>query len=130
MEKPRVKKCPYCSSKVRWCENKEIYGRNYGKSYMIWLCDNCKAYIGCHHNTKSPLGTLANKELREERKKTHAMFDIIWKEGTMTRKDAYKILNKHFGEVVHIGWTDIEWCKKIQNFLKPNPSLEDKHSLN
>lgn len=53
--------CPYCKRPAKWVENKEIYGKNYGKSYMMWLCKPCDAYVGCHNNTKEPLGTLANK---------------------------------------------------------------------
>lgn len=56
--------CPYCKKEALWCENKEIYGKNYGKSYMCWLCKECDAYVGCHNNTKKPLGTMANKTTR------------------------------------------------------------------
>lgn len=106
-------KCPYCSKEAKWCENKEVYGKNYGKSYMIWLCKECDAYVGCHHNTRKPLGTMANRETREWRKKAHAVFDPLWKEGHMTRVKAYKKLNGLFCKEMHIGESDIETCKKI-----------------
>ena len=106
-------KCPYCKKEAAWVENKEIYGRNYGKSYMTYLCKDCDAYVGCHNNTRVPFGAMANKELREWRKKTHAVVDPLWKSGRMTRKEVYKRLQEVFGEVIHIGDTDIQTCKDI-----------------
>lgn len=105
--------CPYCNQEAEWVENKEIYGRNYGKSYMCYLCKPCNAYVGCHQNTKKALGIMANKELREWRKKAHANIDPVWRSGKMKRKDVYGFLNKVFGFEVHVGESDIEMCKKL-----------------
>lgn len=106
-------KCPYCKMEAIWCENKEIYGRNYGKSYMCYLCKKCDAYVGCHNNSKKPLGTMANKELREWRKKTHTTIDPIWRDGVISRGKLYRMMSDHFGFDVHIGESDVEICKKI-----------------
>lgn len=122
--------CPYCNQEAIWTENKAIYGKNYGSSYMCYLCKPCNAYVGCHKNTRKPLGTMANAETREWRKKAHAAFDPTWKydtnvySGTSTQKcqgksqnirrsKAYDNLSKHFGREIHIGESDIETCKKI-----------------
>lgn len=105
--------CPFCLNPAKWVENKEVYGRNYGKSIMMWLCKPCDAYVGCHNNTKKPLGTMANKETRKWRKKAHATFDPLWKSGKTTREKAYKFLKIQFGREVHIGESDIETCKRI-----------------
>ncbi len=107
--------CQYCGNDAVWCENKEIYGRNWGKSYMCWLCKPCNAYVGCHNNTREPLGTLANKELREWRKKAHAKIDPLWKSGAVSRKSVYIALRNKFGKggEIHIGHADIELCKRI-----------------
>jgi hypothetical protein len=110
--------CPYCKNPAQWVENKEIYGKNYGKSYMMWLCKPCDAYVGCHNNTKEPLGTIANKETREARKRAHEAFDPMWKTGFMLRKEAYEILNNHFGFEVHIGESDISMCEQIIEFIE------------
>lgn len=121
--------CPYCRQAAIWCENKEIYGQNYGESYMCWLCKGCDAYVGCHCNTSKPLGTMANKELREWRVKAHAAFDPVWK---CSKNNKYKILNdrkrrfkayrrlaKELGVIrVHIGESGIEECKKIIEICK------------
>lgn len=111
-------KCPYCKTEAVWCENKVVYGRNYGKSYMIWLCPKCGAYTGCHQNTKQPLGTMANKELRELRVKCHELFDKIWKSGETTRKNAYKLLEEKTG-IKHIAWANEKECELIIKLLTP-----------
>jgi hypothetical protein len=105
--------CPYCGKAAEWRENSCVYGRNYGDSYMIWICFNCDAYCGCHQNTQTPLGTMANGELREWRQKAHKAIDPIWKNGEMTRPQVYTALQKHFGREIHVGESDIETCKLI-----------------
>lgn len=109
-------KCPFCNNNAEWVENKEIYGTNYGKSYMCYLCRSCDAYVGCHQNTKKPLGTMANKELREWRKKAHANIDPQWKDFGRSRGSVYAELKELFGKEVHIGESDIETCKKIVGY--------------
>lgn len=110
-------KCPYCGKEAEWCENKKIYGRNYGRSYMCYYCQDCNAYVGCHNNTKNPLGTMANKELREWRMKAHSLIDPLWKTGEMKRHEVYQMLADRFGKQIHIGEADVENCKDIINFL-------------
>lgn len=109
--------CPFCNNEAEWVENKAIYGKNYGNSYMMYLCRPCDARVGCHNNTRNPLGTMANAELREWRKKAHAKFDPMWKLGNMSRGKAYGILNKEFGHEIHIGESDIETCKRIISLI-------------
>ena len=106
-------KCPYCSKKAKWCENSEIYGKNYGKSYMCYYCEPCDAYVGCHNNTKKPLGTMANQELRVMRIHAHKLIDKAWRQGDKTRKEVYKKLEEKYGKEIHIGEGNKEMCLKI-----------------
>ena len=106
-------KCPYCGNDAEWVENKEIYGKNYGKSYTMWLCRPCDARVGCHHNTRTPLGTMANKELREARMAAHAAIDPLWKSKKYKRHTVYKRLADAFGEPVHVGDSDETRCAEI-----------------
>jgi hypothetical protein len=108
-------KCPYCGKKAKWTSNEVVYGRRCGKSWMCYYCQDCDAYVGCHNNTDKPLGTMANKELREWRVKAHEIFDRYWKDKEMDRKWAYGQLRDLFGKEIHIGSSDIETCKKIIN---------------
>lgn len=112
--------CPFCNKEAKWCENKEVYGRNYGKSYMCYWCKDCDAYVGCHNNTREALGTMANKELRGWRHQAHLAFDPLWQKWGLTRNEAYGILDTYFKREVHIGEADIETCKKIINYIKLN----------
>ena len=105
--------CPYCKNEAKWCENKEIYGKNYGNSFMCYYCKPCNAYVGCHQNTKKPLGTITNAEGREWRKKVHAKIDPLWKSGQIKRKDLYARISKKIGKTYHTGETTIEDCKNI-----------------
>lgn len=114
-------KCPYCGIKAEWCENKVIYGKNYGKSYMCYYCKDCDSYVGCHNNSRNPLGTMANKELRIWRIKAHAVIDPIWKANGHNRRLLYQKLNVLFGKEFHIGDSTIQDCKCIienQELLK------------
>ena len=132
MKKPKI--CPYCNQEAIWCENKEIYGKNYGNSYMCWLCKPCGAYVGCHQNSKRALGTLANKELREWRKKVHARIDPMWRDGSIKRKEMYKTLSRLTNKEFHVGEADIEMCKKVLELFPEKvkwerPTLESIQSL-
>jgi hypothetical protein len=107
--------CNYCGRETKWVENKEIYGKNYGNSYMVWWCKPCDAFVGCHNNTRTPKGSLANRELREWRKKAHAHIDPIWQSGILARGQVYFRLKKALGgdKEIHVGNSDIDLCKKI-----------------
>lgn len=122
-EEKLVMECPYCGKEAPWVENKEKYGRNFGKSYMCYYCKACDAYVGCHNNTRQALGTMANKELREWRMKTHAVIDPLWKEKGWSRKGVYTYLRKVFGRNIHIGESDIETCKEIISKFTPHTGL-------
>jgi len=128
-------KCQYCNKEAEWVENKEVYGKNYGKSYMIWLCHPCDAYVGCHENSQKPKGTLANAELRKWRIKAHEAFDPIWRKSKggkykkfnnqKRRIKAYGWLARELKSVAfHIGESDIEACKKIIEFCLKRRSLK------
>lgn len=123
-------KCPYCGKEAIWCENKEIYGKNFGRSFMCYYCKPCNAYVGCHNNSRKPLGTMANKELRQWRMQTHRAIDRFWTSNICTRDKFYKILAKVFGKEIHIGESDIEMCQKIIKATGDEiPALLNKQSF-
>lgn len=86
---------------------------------MAWICSGypeCDAYVGCHNMTNKPLGTLANAELREARNKAHSAFNKIWRNGLITRKSAYKVLQRVMlmtESEAHIAKMSIEQCRKV-----------------
>jgi hypothetical protein len=108
--------CPYCNKPAKLVDSSIVYG---GKSYgMIWLCQPCDAYVGVHKNSKdhAPLGRLANAELRWWKREAHAAFDPLWKEGTMSRGDAYRWMQRVLvmsQYEAHIGKFDISECRAL-----------------
>lgn len=110
--------CPYCGEQAEWVDNKEVYGVSFGRSHMIYLCRKCGAYVGCHNNTRTPLGTMANSELRDWRVGAHNAIDPLWRKGYLTRREVYSILADHFGREIHIAESDIEMCQQIIKFVE------------
>jgi len=105
--------CPYCNKKAELVDSSVVYGRSYG---MIYLCKCVPswAYVGCHKGSSKPLGRLADKQLREYKKKVHAAFDPIWKSGDMRRPEAYEWLAKEMNipkKECHVGMFDVERCQ-------------------
>ncbi len=111
--------CPYCGSPTEYVDSSVVYTKSYG---MIYLCSPCKAFVGVHKGTDKALGRLANEELREWKKKAHAVFDPIWEEAMNrgaskfeARNNTYQWLSEAMGKKyqVHIGQSDVEECKQI-----------------
>ena len=120
--------CPYCGNKAEYVDSAEIYGKSYG---MVYLCRPCDAYVGVHDGTDTPLGRLANRDLRRWRNRAHAAFDPLWKQGPYRRRrnDAYAWLAGKMGltkEETHIAMFDVEQCKQviqIMDYERRNPNV-------
>lgn len=115
--------CPYCGNEAELVTGKEIYPyRTDLHSKQFWLCKSCDAYVGCHGYTSRPLGTMANKELRMLRKKTHDTFDPLWKgKSKRQRREMYKELAKKLGIEVtdcHIGRFGKSTCMKVVGMIE------------
>ena len=105
--------CPSCNKPAEWKDNAEVYGRRYGKSYMCYHCRDCDTMVGCHNNTKVPLGTMVGKELRQLRRAVHAKIDPLWRSGKMKRGHVYSRISKALGYTYHTGEADEETCRKV-----------------
>lgn len=112
--------CPYCAGEAKLVKGDSIYkGIDLdsilaGNSY--WHCEGCDAYVGCHDGTDTPLGSLANHELRVMRNDAHRAFDRLWRSGGMTRNRAYKWLAEKLGIPVnecHVAMFGMEMCRKV-----------------
>lgn len=120
--------CPYCGKKAEYVDTIEIYGKSYG---MAYLCRPCDAYVGVHDGTDTPLGRLANRELRRWRNRAHAAFDPLWQKGPYRRRrnDAYAWLAGKMGltkEETHIAMFDVEQCKQVIQIMdneRRNPNV-------
>jgi phage nucleotide-binding protein len=113
--------CPYCGREPVFLTSKQFYGRDYGTN--VYLCRPCNAYVGTHGRGKTPLGTLANKNLRDMRMRTHAAFDPLWKSKKMSRSKAYKWMAEVMelpGDKAHIGMFDENQCLELLRHLREN----------
>ena len=110
-------KCDYCGNSAALVDGSVIYPHR-PDLYHKWFyrCEPCGAFVGCHPNTKSALGRLANAELRKAKMAAHAAFDPIWKSGKKRRGSAYAWLADQLGikqQDCHIGMFDVATCKRV-----------------
>ena len=116
---PTPIQCNICGEMdIAIVNNKDIYGREYGDWPWVYLCRCCGSTVGMHPFTNIPLGTLANKETRGARKLCKAPFELLHKNGLMTRDHAYTQLANKLGikkEECHFGWFDAAICLKAKN---------------
>ena len=109
--------CPYCGEISRQATGDELYPHRrdlYAKRF--WICDPCDAWVGCHPGTETPLGRLANADLRKAKQRAHAAFDPIWKTKKLRRSEAYAWLSGALGlprEECHIGMFDEAMCARV-----------------
>lgn len=120
--------CPYCDGQGIYTDSKIVYGQSYG---MIYLCSNypkCDAMVGVHRGTSTPLGRMANAELRYWKKKAHEAFDQIWRSNPNKthRTGAYKYLQEVMemsASEAHIGNFNIEQCRLLIQKLNSNKTM-------
>ena len=99
--------CCGCGGEVgaRLTDGGEIYPHRADlRSLPFWRCDACGSFVGCHHKTKNrtqPLGCIPTPELKEARKKLHALIDPIWQSGRMSRRELYAALSRELGWKYH-----------------------------
>lgn len=99
--------CCNCDGEIeaRLTDGSEIYPhRSDLYTLPFWICDSCNGFVGCHHKTKDrtrPLGIIPTKEIKQNRKKIHALLDQIWKQGRVRRVDCYKRLSQVIGRQYH-----------------------------
>lgn len=110
-----------CKEETKLVTGKEVYPQipNLHLNYY-YLCEKCRAYVGCHKNTKKPLGTPADKELRQLRIKVHNVVDKLWKSEYLTRSEVYEMLSRKFKiskENCHIGMFNKKQCEDVIDFL-------------
>lgn len=120
--------CPYCARPaVLMQDSSPLYrGRDYGP---VWICRPCNAWVGCHRGTTTPLGRLADAELRRAKMAAHAAFDPLWqakmRRDKVSKKRArgagYAWLAQQLGiprEECHIGMMDAALCRRVVDVCK------------
>lgn len=122
-KRPKPPICPYCERPSTFlASSAPLYGgRDFGPAYA---CTPCGAWVGCHPGTKTPLGRLANAELRKAKQAAHAAFDPLWKRKMakenvgkgFARNAGYAWLAEQLGihkSECHIGMFDVAMCARV-----------------
>lgn len=109
--------CDICSSNsIVSCTNDKVYSsKKYGEWPWIYMCNDCKSYVGMHPFTNIPLGSLANYELRMLRTQSKKVFYEYMDSTGISRTQAYVNLAKAMKMTVnecHFGWFKEDDCKR------------------
>ena len=119
---PVPEQCPRCSgTSVLVVNNSAIYGKQYGKWPFAYYCDGCGAYVGMHPGTNIPLGTLADEATRAARRDCKTPFEQMWKNGHMSRTEAYSWLADRMGiatDSCHFGWFEVAQCNQAKSLCE------------
>lgn len=92
-------KCPYCGSRA-FLRPSSAVGRHVTPGEEVYVCARypvCDAYVSAHKESRLPMGTLANRPLRQKRRQAHIALNQLWEQGLMTRKEAYRWLQVQLG---------------------------------
>lgn len=127
--------CPYCGAVAKFSSTCEIYGRDYGMAYICANYPSCDAYVGVHQGTDKALGRMADRELREWKKRVHAVFDPYWKSKQLKRVHAYSRLARLLGIEVkdcHVGMFDVDTCKRAVELIEVHglPDFREQEAAN
>lgn len=111
-------RCPYCGSTAILRDASYVYGDK-SRGGQLYVCSHypaCDSYVGVHPGTVTPKGTLADKKLRIKRIEAHRMFDQIWRQDILPRKEAYHWMADKFGldyRFAHIGYFSDYMCDQL-----------------
>ena len=112
--------CPYCRAPVVRRRSRDLFGQSArDPDALYYVCaqyPHCDAYVSAHRKSGLPMGTLADPALRRKRIQTHQVFDRIWKDGPLSKKQAYRWLQGALGlpeSQAHIGCFSHYQCDRI-----------------
>lgn len=112
--------CPACGSRAYLRPASVVYGDKApdpdAKYYVCGRYPACDCYVAAHRKTMLPMGTLADKALRKKRHDAHVALDSLWKNGVMSRKEAYRLLQLSMGlpaEEAHIAKFSAARCDEV-----------------
>lgn len=112
--------CPYCHAPVVRRRGRDLFGAAAkDPDALYYACaryPSCDAYVSAHRKSGLPMGTLADPALRRKRIQAHQAFDRLWKDGPMTKKQAYRWLQGALGlpeEQAHIACFSHYQCDRV-----------------
>ena len=124
--------CRYCGGVIRLVPAEKVYQaateRLKQQRQWIYQCQNCNARVGCHRDSKRPLGNVANEVLRLKRMETHQIFDAFWRSRGMSRTAAYRWLAQSLQvpeENAHIGTMEMDACEAVARLCRDYKNNEE-----
>ena len=111
-------KCPYCGAQA-FLRPASVVRKHFAPGEEVYVCARypaCNAYVSAHRDSRLPMGTLADKELREKRRQAHIALNQLWERGLMTRKEAYRWLQVQLDlpeSETHIGRFSAYRCEQV-----------------
>lgn len=111
-------KCSYCGSKAH-LRPASVVHKQAAPGEEVYVCARfpaCDAYVSAHRDSHLPMGTLADKSLRQKRRQAHIALNRLWEQGLMTRKEAYRWLQVQLGlpeSEAHIGHFSAYRCEQV-----------------
>lgn len=112
--------CPYCGAPAVCRPASTVYKDNlHSKGSYLYLCSRwpaCDSYVSAHKRDRSPMGTLANGNLRHKRILTHRALSQVQKELHMDKWATYLWLEGKIGlepGQTHIGMFSEQMCDKV-----------------
>jgi zinc-finger-containing domain len=126
--------CPYCGNLAECVPGSCVYPhRRDLDEKWFWRCVPCGAWVGTHLGTKTPLGRLANAELRRWKMRAHEVFDPIWRNHANNKRQKQRAKSAAYRALAdaleippaeaHIGMFSIELCQRT---IEIAPTLRDK----
>ena len=112
--------CPYCGSPALCRPASMVHGSStFEKGRYLYVCSRwpeCDAYVAAHKKDKSPMGTLANGNLRHKRILAHHALRELQNSRHMEKWAAYLWLQGKLGlneRQTHIGLFSEEMCDRV-----------------
>ena len=82
-------KCPYCGAPAICRPASSVYGANtIDRGSYLYVCSRwpaCDSYVSAHKKDRKPMGTMANRSLRQKRILAHQALKRLQKERHMDK---------------------------------------------
>lgn len=112
--------CPYCGAQALLRPASWVHGKSeQSQGKHLYVCSNwpkCDSYVAAHEGDLTPMGTLANSELRHKRILAHKALAKYQKVTGMDRWATYIWLEGKLGldqRSTHIGLFSEETCNEV-----------------
>ena len=76
-------KCPYCGSQAL-LRPASLVHKHAAPGEEVYVCarfPTCDAYVSAHRDSHLPMGTLADRPLRQKRRQAHIALNRLWEQG-------------------------------------------------